>query len=68
MPAISGEFVTVFDAEDIPHPVQLLEAWKKYSNRDALLACIQALLHIRNSNKNLLTIHFDLPLGIWALT
>ena len=68
MPAISGEFVTVFDAGDIPQSVQLLESWKKSSNRDALLACIQALLHIRNSNKNLLTIHFDLPLGIWALT
>lgn len=55
MPVISGEFVAVYDAEDAPHPAQLLEAWNKFSANDKSLACLQAPLHIRNGNLNMLT-------------
>lgn len=55
MPAISGEIVTVYDAEDIPHPAQLLKAWRAFSRDDDRLACVQAPLCVRNVRANLLT-------------
>lgn len=58
MPVISGEYVTVYDAEDSPHPFQLLEAWCAFRENDDRLACVQAPLHITNGNRNLLTKHF----------
>ena len=44
----SGEIVTVYDAEDRPHPDQLLEAWATLATADAGLACVQAPLDITN--------------------
>ncbi|MEX0345256.1 MAG: glycosyltransferase family 2 protein [Rhizobiaceae bacterium] len=58
IPVISGEFVAIYDAEDAPHPFQLLEAWNAFRKNGERLACVQAPLHIRNGNRNLLTKHF----------
>lgn len=44
----TGEFVTVYDAEDAPHPGQLREAVARFRSGDADLACLQAPLHIRS--------------------
>ncbi len=55
MPVITGEFVAVYDAEDAPHPGQLLEAWNKFNASDERLACLQAPLRIRNGRRNALT-------------
>lgn len=55
MPILSGKFVVVYDAEDVPHPAQLLEAWRMFQSSDDNLACLQAPLHIKNSNSNMLT-------------
>ncbi len=55
IPVISGDYVAVYDAEDTPHPGQLLEAWKTFQDHDDTLACVQAPLRIRNGSKNLLT-------------
>ena len=41
---IRGTFVCVFDAEDRPHPDQLLEAYWRFSRADRALACLQAPL------------------------
>lgn len=50
-----GEIVAVFDAEDRPHPDQLLEAWQTFECGGSRLACVQAPLIIGNFRKNLLT-------------
>ncbi|MFD1197875.1 glycosyltransferase family 2 protein [Brucella gallinifaecis] len=50
-----GEFVAIFDAEDRPHPDQLLEAWQKFERDGMALACVQAPLIIGNFRENLLT-------------
>jgi cellulose synthase/poly-beta-1,6-N-acetylglucosamine synthase-like glycosyltransferase len=42
-----GEFVTVYDAEDDPHPRQLREAFARF-RADPELACVQAPLLIDN--------------------
>src|SRR5690606_21093905 len=46
----SGEFVTLYDAEDMPHPQQLLEAWHRFRTGDDDLACLQAPLVATNPN------------------
>ena len=49
-----GEFVVLYDAEDSPHPMQLIEAWQRFCQAGPDLAAIQAPLEISNGNANLL--------------
>lgn len=44
----TGQFITVYDAEDRPHPDQLLEAWQRFRNDGSDLACLQAPLIVTN--------------------
>ena len=48
LPVTGGEFVVLFDAEDRPHPMQLMEAWQRFRESGAELACVQAPLEISN--------------------
>ncbi len=48
MGAISGDFVALYDAEDRPHPRQLIEAWTRFRNSGRSLGCVQAPLQITN--------------------
>ncbi len=43
-----GAFVTVYDAEDRPHPQQLRAALAAFENGDESLACVQAPLVVDN--------------------
>ncbi len=45
-----GAFVALYDAEDVPHPKQLIEAWQHFSSLDASIACVQAPLVIANAD------------------
>ncbi|QGZ96084.1 Poly-beta-1,6-N-acetyl-D-glucosamine synthase [Terricaulis silvestris] len=47
-----GEFVVVYDAEDRPHPQQLLAALGAFEDGDGRLACVQAPLVIDNADAN----------------
>lgn len=42
-----GELVVVYDAEDRPHPGQLLEAAARFAVEDERLACLQAPLRVK---------------------
>lgn len=55
LPATSGEFVVLYDAEDRPHPAQLVEAWQRFRASPAEVACLQAPLDISNRSHNLIT-------------
>jgi cellulose synthase/poly-beta-1,6-N-acetylglucosamine synthase-like glycosyltransferase len=44
-----GEYVVVYDAEDRPHPVQLLAALAAFEAGGEKLACVQATLDIDNA-------------------
>ena len=46
----TGEFVTIYDAEDDPDPLQLREAASRFAD-DSGLGCLQAPLHIRRKHK-----------------
>lgn len=57
---VSGELVAVYDAEDLPHPLQLKEAWHAFREGGEDLACVQAPLCIINGGTNRLTAMFSL--------
>ena len=52
LPASSGEYVVLYDAEDRPHPLQLIEAWQRFQHGGPKLACVQAPLDISNANQS----------------
>jgi cellulose synthase/poly-beta-1,6-N-acetylglucosamine synthase-like glycosyltransferase len=55
-----GDFIAIYDAEDIPNPDQLREAYSVFSTSDNKLACLQAPLVISNAPKNWLTALFGI--------
>ncbi|MEM5500015.1 glycosyltransferase family 2 protein [Ahrensia kielensis] len=57
----SGKFITLYDAEDRPHPEQLLEAYQRFDNADDKLGCLQAPLKIANAEDNAISsmFHFE---------
>jgi glycosyltransferase XagB len=57
---IRGEFVVVFDAEDVPEPDQLRKAVAVFRSSQPNLACLQARLNVYNSGASWLTRQFTI--------
>ncbi|MEQ1576019.1 MAG: glycosyltransferase [Hyphomicrobium sp.] len=55
-----GEYVTVFDAEDVPEPDQLQKAVAAFRFGPKNLACVQARLNVYNPEKSWLTRQFTI--------
>ena len=55
-----GEFVAIFDAEDVPDPGQLRAAVAAFRSAGFETACVQARLSIYNPGQNVLTRQFTL--------
>ena len=53
----TGELLTIYDAEDIPHPMQLREAAASFAANPSLL-CVQAPLRIGNARAGFLARQF----------
>ncbi|WP_242390265.1 glycosyltransferase family 2 protein [Polymorphum gilvum] len=53
-----GEFLTIYDAEDRPEPLQLRKAVAAFSNAPENLACLQASLCIDNAGDSFFTRQF----------
>ena len=60
LPFARGEFVTVYDAEDRPHPGQLREAYAAFAEAGPELACLQAGLVIGNADAGWLPLLFSI--------
>ncbi|WP_246658601.1 glycosyltransferase [Mesorhizobium sp. J18] len=60
LPMTSGEYVVLYDAEDRPHPFQLIEAWQRFQSEGAELACLQAPLVISNRRESMIAAMFGL--------
>jgi glycosyltransferase XagB len=60
-----GEFVTVYDAEDRPEPLQLRKAVLAMRSAPEELGCLQARLSYFNPDQNLLTRWFTLEYATW---
>lgn len=59
-----GEFVSVFDAEDVPHPGQLRRAASAFAAGPPDLACVQARLVIDNDADGMLARIFALDYAV----
>ncbi|MBV1700707.1 MAG: glycosyltransferase [Hyphomicrobiales bacterium] len=55
LPQVQGEFLVVFDAEDLPHPMQLRAALQAFERAPRRTACLQAHLAIENHSDSWLT-------------
>ena len=53
-----GQLLTIYDAEDMPEPMQLRKASAQFANSPHELACLQAELAFYNPNENWLTRQF----------
>ncbi len=61
----AGEFVVIYDAEDLPEPDQLKKVLVAFSKAGEDVACIQGKLNYYNRNQNLLTRWFTLEYSMW---
>ncbi len=55
MPYVTGQYLTIYDAEDVPEPSQLVKALEKFSTLPLNYICLQAKLRFYNMNENILT-------------
>ena len=60
-----GEYLTIYDAEDIPDPDQLKKAILAFRTHDKDYVCFQAALNYFNKNENFLTRMFTLEYSYW---
>lgn len=61
----TGQYVVIYDAEDIPEPTQLKKAVLTFANHGPQLACVQAKLNFYNPDQNLLTRWFTAEYSLW---
>jgi cellulose synthase/poly-beta-1,6-N-acetylglucosamine synthase-like glycosyltransferase len=60
-----GEYLTIYDAEDIPDPDQLKKAILAFRHGSPDLVCVQAALNYFNRDENFLTRMFTLEYSYW---
>lgn len=60
-----GEYVVIYDAEDIPEPNQLRRAYAMWRSGGTDLACIQCRLNFYNPYQNLMTRWFTAEYSMW---
>ncbi len=61
----TGDYTVIYDAEDIPDPLQLKKAVLTFANHGPDLACVQAKLNFYNPSHNLLTRWFTAEYSSW---
>src|SRR6266851_5558244 len=60
-----GQYVVIYDAEDIPDPLQLKKALLAFANHGTDVVCVQAKLNFYNIRQNLLTRWFTAEYSTW---
>lgn len=60
-----GEYIVIFDAEDIPEPDQLKRVLVAFIKSPQEVVCIQSKLNYYNRNQNLLTRWFTVEYSMW---
>ncbi len=63
--AAIGEYVTIYDAEDRPDPLQLRRAVVAFRRVGGSVACLQAKLSYHNANQNVITRWFTAEYDSW---
>ncbi len=60
-----GEYLVIYDAEDMPDPLQLKKAHLGFKNVPPHVVCLQAKLNYYNSRQNILTRFFTAEYSLW---
>ncbi len=60
-----GEYLVIYDAEDIPDSMQLKKAYLAFKKVDSKVFCLQAKLNYYNPHQNLLTRFFTAEYSLW---
>lgn len=60
-----GEYVVIYDAEDVPDPLQLKKAILAFEGADESIICVQARLNFYNPHQNILTRIFTAEYSLW---
>jgi glycosyltransferase XagB len=60
-----GEYVVIYDAEDLPEGDQLKKALVAFRSGSSRLACVQAKLNYFNRDQNILTRWFTTEYSMW---
>lgn len=61
----TGEIITIYDAEDLPDPLQLRRVVAAFGQLPDTVACVQAKLAYHNGHQNLLTGWFTAEYALW---
>lgn len=61
----TGEYTVIYDAEDIPDPLQLKKSVLAFKKAKKNVICIQAKLNFYNPTQNLLTRMFTIEYSLW---
>lgn len=61
----TGAIVTIYDAEDIPDPLQLRRVVAAFADMDEDVVCVQGKLSFHNGTDNILASWFTADYGIW---
>lgn len=62
---VIGEYVVVYDAEDIPEPNQILKALDMFNKMPKEYICMQAKLAFYNASENFITKLFNIEYILW---
>jgi cellulose synthase/poly-beta-1,6-N-acetylglucosamine synthase-like glycosyltransferase len=60
-----GEYTVIYDAEDVPDPLQLKKSVLAFRKANKNVVCIQAKLNFYNPNQNILTRMFTIEYSLW---
>lgn len=60
-----GEYLVVYDAEDVPEPRQLKKSYIAFQQVSEKVKCLQAKLNFYNPNQNFLTRLFTSEYSLW---
>ncbi len=60
-----GEYLVIYDAEDMPDPLQLKKAYLGFKKAGKNVICLQAKLNYYNPHQNLLTRFFTAEYSLW---
>lgn len=61
----TGEYTVIYDAEDVPDPLQLKKAVLAFKKGGKQVVCIQAKLNFYNPHQNLLSRMFTAEYSLW---
>jgi len=65
MKHVRGDYLVIYDAEDMPDPLQLKKAITAFSKADKSIVCMQAKLNFYNPRQNTLTRVFTAEYSLW---